>query len=457
MLKKTLNLKVSIKTLLIVIYLCLIFALLFGWSVKHIMMGGERFGNWKYLILDLASIPTTAKRFFENKDHGLLVKNHKFKDSLAWQIDLDKYKLDENKGYLLISRFDGDKSRSLVELFDINDEKIIHTWSPNIKNINSKSKISKKYLDFEKNLNINRYRMQHPLLLKNGSIIFQGNSPLTRINICSKLNWTLDGIFHHSNELGNNNSLWTPHRFRPSSITTGSSLIANKESFQDDALSQISHSGEILFNKSITQILIDNNLEYLIYPTGEWGEDPLHLNDIQPILKDGKYWKSGDVFFSLRNINSIFLYRPNNNKIIWYKDGPWRRQHDIDIFSDEEISIFDNNVNFDLSNVDGVNQIILYNFKNDNIRLYQEASFKDYSIKTTFEGLHSIFPNGDLMLEETENGRIVMFANDGSLKWQYINKSKNGDVYRMNWSRFLDGQKYFDIVKNINDKKNVCN
>ena len=74
-----------------------------------------------------------------------------------------------------------------VELFDINDEKIIHTWLPNIKNINSKSKISKKYLDFEKNLNINRYRMQHPLLLENGSIIFQGDSPLTKINICSKL------------------------------------------------------------------------------------------------------------------------------------------------------------------------------------------------------------------------------------------------------------------------------
>ena len=61
------------------------------------------------------------------------------------------------------------------------------------------------------------------------------------------------------------------------------------------------------------------------------------------------------------------------------------------------------------------------------------------------------------MVEETESGRLALFGSDGSLKWQYINKTIDNDVYRLNWSRFLDSKKYSDVIKTIYDKKNECN
>jgi hypothetical protein len=75
-----------------------------------------------------------------------------------------------------------------------------------------------------------------------------------------------------------------------------------------------------------------------------YNDDPTHLNDIQPVLADGPYWKKGDLFVSLRNISSIMLYRPSTDQIVWMKRGPWLSQHDVDILDDHRISVYDNNV-----------------------------------------------------------------------------------------------------------------
>ena len=72
-------------------------------------------------------------------------------------------------------------------------------------------------------------------------------------------------------------------------------------------------------------------------------QDPLHLNDIQPVMTDGPYWKRGDVFFSIRYKSMIILYRPSTNKIIWKGVGHSAGQHDVDILDDHRISIFNNN------------------------------------------------------------------------------------------------------------------
>ena len=55
------------------------------------------------------------------------------------------------------------------------------------------------------------------------------------------------------------------------------------------------------------------------------------------------FWEKGDLFLSLRNLSAIVHYRPSNNKIINYITGPFIKQHDVDIISDEEIMIFNNN------------------------------------------------------------------------------------------------------------------
>ena len=60
-------------------------------------------------------------------------------------------------------------------------------------------------------------------------------------------------------------------------------------------------------NQDVSQILIDNGLEHLVF----WGDgdyyDPIHLNDIEPVRKDGPYWRKGDLFLSLRSPSIVML------------------------------------------------------------------------------------------------------------------------------------------------------
>ena len=53
-----------------------------------------------------------------------------------------------------------------------------------------------------------------------------------------------------------------------------------------------------------------------VFTQDKYSKDPLHLNDIEPVLYDGNYMKKGDLLLSVRNISLIILYRPSNNKIL---------------------------------------------------------------------------------------------------------------------------------------------
>ena len=71
--------------------------------------------------------------------------------------------------------------------------------------------------------------------------------------------------------------------------------------------------GKILFNKSVTEILIENNLiDQNIF---NQNLDPIHLNDIEPAFNDTEYWKQGDVFLSPRHKSAIIHYRHSTIKV----------------------------------------------------------------------------------------------------------------------------------------------
>ena len=62
------------------------------------------------------------------------------------------------------------------------------------------------------------------------------------------------------------------------------------------------------YEKSVSQIFIDNGLEYLLFAHGnDYEYDPIHINDIQPVNFDGKYWKKGDLFYQLEINHGLAL------------------------------------------------------------------------------------------------------------------------------------------------------
>ena len=175
--------------------------------------------------------------------------------------------------------------------------------------------------------------------------------------------------------------------------------------------------------------------------------EPFHLNDIEPVKNEGYSWKVNDIFISIRNLSMIILYRPEENRIIDIIQGPFFNQHDVDIISDYEISIFNNNLKHYPIKSEAFNtEIIIYNFKTKKFRKYFNKSLLKHDVITDYQGVHKILPDGQLFIESTTNGRILFFNNKGKLKWQFVNNdNKKNELYTMGWSRILHSDE--DLAK----------
>jgi hypothetical protein len=130
-------------------------------------------------------------------------------------------------------------------------------------------------------------------------------------------------------------------------------------------------------------------------------------------------------------------------------------QHDVDILDDHRISIFDNNLRlFGNKQVNGNNEVVIYDFETDSYSKYLNESLKQYDVRNLAYGLSQILDSGDLIIEETNYGRILYFNKDASLQWQYVNRADNGNVYVLNWYRILYKPEDINKVRKILEIEN---
>lgn len=333
-----------------------------------------------------------------------------------------------------------------IELLDLLDGKSIKKWDADFDKIAKLTKEGNKYLSSHWFVN----SIVHPLMLKDSSVIFGTWESVAKINANSNIEWVKsDYKSHHTIEKDDENNVWFSGRRNMTEIKDILRDDITKEEkmrFIDDLVMKINpDDGEVLFEKSVIELLIENNLGYLINGNGYYDLDPIHLNDVQPALEEGEYWKKGDLLLSLRNLSTIVLYRPSTNKVLWHRQGPWLNQHDADFVDDDKISVFGNQIyrgesskqdSKYLNNPSQFNSVFVYDFSTDSISEPYKEFIESEKIKTFTEGRSEILPNGDLFIEETNNGRI--FISDSSTKKMSFSKRINKEqIANLYWSRII--------------------
>ncbi len=447
--------KVEIWILYLIILLGVVFSVGFGVLVRQELVGKTKAGWASRAALTLVEIPKNLKEMLLDNDLTVL---DRFPTS-------DGFEGTPNAevSYLLLSRYDGDLEEGVVELIDLTNFEVLHTWNPDIDAFNNLvEKVDEfKYLD--RDGPNERQILGHPKLTTDGGLLIGWEAPLRKINSCSDLMFqNTHDIFHHSIETDIDGAIWAPSHAYPQTLPAeiiGRDTI-QEGGFFDNAIVKLSPDGTILFEKSVAQIFIDNGLAHLLFSVGDraFTADPIHLNDIQPTMSDGPFWKMGDVFLSLRHQSMILLYRPSTNKIIWKGTGPFFHQHDVDIINENTISVFNNNSKDFIGGdvVDGHNEIIIYDFKTDTYSTFLSKSMVENDIRTVTEGLSTIRPNGDLFINESNFGRTLYFNNDGSLRWTHTNRAENGKVYAIGWSRILHTEDDLKAIENLLITTGVC-
>ena len=430
--------------------LSLIYLILIGSILRDYYQGKKRFKFLQKFLLFFSEIPSII--FFNLKK--LPITNYFYKPTILLKHKDKKkfYKFISNKreGLLVLPRYDHYEGRSLVEIIDLDNFKIIHTYKHNIADMNKKIKNKKKFKGLYTIIGPRKFLYWHPLILDDGSLICDGNiGPEFKIDFNSNLKWINDElIFHHSKMLDHEGNIWLGGRL------VDRSKYLKKYSLNevnDDAIVKINSNGEILLKKSVIEILFENKI---------WDKNnitelkknytPTHLNSIEPAFSDTKYWKKGDIFINLKHQKMIILYRPSTNKIINTITGPFSMQHDINIISENEISIFNNN-NFIFDNK--YSEVVIYNFETHQFRKLFNSQLQKENFKTYLSGKGQVLADGSLFVEEQRHGRIILFNKNGQKEWEFINKSTNGDIGYTGCCRIIEDKLFVKKFKQLVDNK----
>ena len=380
---------------------------------------------------------TSGKNFFEAAKDSLMLDPREFRThyNISGLNKIDtKY---QDNGFLLLARYSKQYNQSIVELFSIAQNKVLHTWIP-----------PKKILLMHRNqVRETKYEpdILHPLLLNDGGLIFNLNyGPLFRIDKASNIVWFINKMFHHSVEMD-----------KDGNIVTCITLKGHGEAIlpiSDDGIAIVSLEGKIIKEISIVSLLLKNGYEYLIYGIGPFAWDRIHLNDAQPILTNSNNSKVGDIAISIRSLSTVALIDSSHVKFKWVKTGPWIKQHDIDQLRDGRYSIFSNDVA--LYETKGGERFQLINGNSSSIYIYDpihdttEKIFNKimmlHKINTPTEGRLRILPNGDAVVEQTDLGRIIRFSKN-NVRWEYVNKISDDTVGVLYWSRYLTNDEFSKI------------
>lgn len=404
----------------------------FGWRVKT----PQKKGQAHQIALAIAGIPDTLRQLLRNGDPLSRFRPYfggKYKPRPAGFV-VNHAQPFVDPGYVLLTAFDAAHRRAEVQLLRLSDGTILHRYVPDIATLNGRSHFVSALVDLKREKDASRNLMMHPLLLPDGGLVIHDGTPLAKIDACGQVQWVVDGIFHHSLELGPEGHLWAAYRYPRSPMPH----VA--PTFNDEAVAEVTTDGRLLRLIRVADILDSNGLGYL-WQHRAYSDDPFHLNDIQPVFTDGPYWQRGDLLLSLRAMSMLLLYRPSTGKVLWWRMQPWSAQHDVNVLDDHRISVFDNNWVFAAPEGEVAaegNEILVYDFRTDQTQAVLADGIRTSHFSTRAQGRATPLPNGDYMLEATERGRLLRMAPDGTVRWNYISADAQQRRYQLRWSRYLD-------------------
>ena len=156
--------------------------------------------------------------------------------------------------------------------------------------------------------------------------------------------------------------------------------------------------------------------------------NPLHMNDVEPFparLKEG-FFKKGDLLVSLRNINTVFVFNRESEKIKFICTGWFIRQHDPDFIDGNTFSVFDNNLAAP-EQCNPQSRIAIVSAPDNTLKTFYEGT-AEHPFYTVVCGKHQWLPNGDLLITESFQGKAFEIDRRGEIVWQYINYVDEGVV-----------------------------
>lgn len=264
-------------------------------------------------------------------------------------------------------------------------------------------------------------------LYPNGDILMNFDPRgLWRISACGDVVWRNTDETHHSIDIDDKGDIWAPlvrvdyHDRRYIDAPRAFDRIGRFDA----------ETGELLETIDLFEKALEQGLHGLTLGIGNDFSDVLHVNDVEILSSDMAaafpQFNAGDIMVSSRNINQIWVLDGVTKTIKWRMIGPMLRQHDPDFQPDGTITVYDNRSILDAEPTNeeirkyGGSQIL----KIDPITREVTTVFADQDeilFYSFIRGKHQVLKNGNILVTETDFGRILEVTPSGDLVWEVIN------------------------------------
>ncbi|MEM9704974.1 MAG: arylsulfotransferase family protein [Pseudomonadota bacterium] len=443
------------------VLMLLLFVVLFGWAVRHELTGGKRLGPFGAGALQVAAFPSLVLDVFEKFSQissgdadDISFRTPREEQDLA-RFSLIKNSTDFSSPGLLISvdPLIAETGRRIIAgTFDIDNrvQNAIIFLSPEFV-VERIIPLSETAVDGEDPRPMGKKFVHGVEILDDGSIIFafDGGISLQRFDACGRRIWTQRGDFHHAVTLDPSGAgVWT---FNNRDIVLIS--IADGQTLKTISVEQIVDQNpqiEILEVRRAYETSLGKNLRNI---TGEWLADAIHWNDVDPLTPElapaFPKFEPGDLLLSARSLNLVFILDPNDAKVKWWRSGAVQRQHDPDWFPDGRLSIFNNRMSRDFS------QIVALDVEDFSTEVFVDG--RTHNFYTRIRGKHQWLANGNVAVTSPQQGRAFEVTNDGRLALELLNtKPESADTnYTISEVRWLPDSYFKKGISQCEQAENV--
>ncbi len=143
------------------------------------------------------------------------------------------------------------------------------------------------------------------------------------------------------------------------------------------------------------------------------GADIFHTNSIEVFERDGRT----QALLSLRSISTLAILDIASREIVWALTGPWRMQHEAQFVGDN-VLLFDNLGLGEQSRVIEIDP--------DTAEIVWSYTEEGFFSKGA--GAQQRLPNGNTLIVESENGRIIEIDPSSEIVWEYVNPETVDDA-----------------------------
>jgi hypothetical protein len=249
-----------------------------------------------------------------------------------------------------------------------------------------------------------------------------------RLDACREVRWTVKEGNHHFVAQAGDGSFWTPavsQNTRVASERHPDGFPGIDKPVWLNRVLRVSEDGKILDDINVLDVIYANDLERYIRKAS-WGgksrlggvpADVTHINDVEPLLPsmadEYPLFEAGDLMVSVKRLHLVFVFDPASLEVRWHATAPLIAQHDPDFIGDGWMGVFDNNTDgTERGTMLGGSRIVVLQPHTDSVEVQFPTPQSD-PFYTSGLGKWQMLDNGNMLLAETESGRVVEVGPEG--------------------------------------------